>query len=49
LLARLDDALRNACSSAQCEAVAALVGIRRDLFPDALPYQPSMHSSEAAQ
>lgn len=49
LLARLDDALRNACSSAQCEAVAALVGIRRDLFPDALPYQPSMHSNEAAQ
>jgi uncharacterized membrane protein YccC len=49
LLAHLDDALRNACAHAQREAVAALVGIRRDLFPHALPYQASMQASEAAR
>lgn len=38
LLARLDETLRAACASAQREAVAALVGIRRDMFPAAPPY-----------
>jgi uncharacterized membrane protein YccC len=49
LLAQLDDTLRSACAAAQREAVAALVGIRRDLFPDALPYQPFLHSNKAAR
>lgn len=38
LLSRLDETLRAACASAQREAVAALVGIRRDMFPAAPPY-----------
>jgi uncharacterized membrane protein YccC len=45
LLASLDNALRAVCddmtSSAQSDAVAALAGIRRDLFPTAAAYAPS--------
>jgi uncharacterized membrane protein YccC len=45
LLASLDNALRSvsaaAQSVAQVDALAALAGIRRDMFPDAPPYQPS--------
>lgn len=45
LLASLDNALRSVSaaqgSSARRDALAALAGIRRDLFPQALPYQPS--------
>jgi uncharacterized membrane protein YccC len=48
LLGRVDDALRGACAFAQREAVAALVGIRRDLFPDAPPYRPAHIRMEAA-
>jgi uncharacterized membrane protein YccC len=49
LLARLDDTLRDACVLSQRAAVAALVGIRRDLFPDALPYRSSTDSKELAR
>jgi len=45
LLASLDNALRSVsaaqASTAQRDALAALAGIRRDLFPAAPPYQPS--------
>jgi uncharacterized membrane protein YccC len=45
LLASLDNALRSVSaaqgSTARRDALAALAGIRRDLFPQALPYQPS--------
>jgi uncharacterized membrane protein YccC len=45
LLVSLDNALRSVCAAApsqgQVDAVAALSGIRRDLFPHAAPYQPS--------
>jgi uncharacterized membrane protein YccC len=45
LLAALDNALRALCEGvrdeAQREALAALTGMRRDLFPQAPPYQPS--------
>jgi uncharacterized membrane protein YccC len=45
LLASLDNAMRSVCAAApsdgQREALAALAGIRRDLFPRAAPYQPS--------
>jgi hypothetical protein len=45
LLASLDNALRAVCAAvggpAQRDAVAALAGIRRDLFPDAAPYASS--------
>ncbi|XYJ10413.1 FUSC family protein [Telluria sp. B2] len=45
LLASLDNALRSVSaaqgSNAQRDALSALAGIRRDLFPQALPYQPS--------
>ncbi len=45
LLASLDNALRSVCeevvSAAQRQAVAALAGIRRDLFPRAAAYAPS--------
>jgi uncharacterized membrane protein YccC len=45
LLASLDNALRSVCAAAagapRAEALAALAGIRRDLFPGAPPYQPS--------
>lgn len=45
LLASLDNALRSVgaaqASDARRDALAALAGIRRDLFPQALPYQPS--------
>nr|WP_267874644.1 MULTISPECIES: FUSC family protein [unclassified Massilia] len=45
LLASIDNALRSvsaaADSSARRDALAALAGIRRDLFPQAAPYEPS--------
>jgi uncharacterized membrane protein YccC len=45
LLASLDNALRSVCacaeSNSQRKGVAALTGIRRDLFPQAAPYEPS--------
>jgi len=45
LLASIDNALRSvsavAASSARRDALAALAGIRRDLFPQAAPYEPS--------
>ena len=45
LLASIDNALRSVSaaqtSTAQRDALAALAGIRRDLFPAAPPYQPS--------
>ncbi len=45
LLDAIDNALRALCDgardAAQREALAALTGIRRDLFPQAPPYQPS--------
>jgi uncharacterized membrane protein YccC len=45
LLAALDNALRSVCaapaSNSRRDAVAALAGIRRDLFPHAVAYQPS--------
>jgi uncharacterized membrane protein YccC len=45
LLAALDNALRSVCaapaSNSRRDAVAALAGIRRDLFPQAAAYQPS--------
>jgi hypothetical protein len=44
LLGAIDNALRAICEgtqdAAQREALAALTGIRRDLFPQAAPYQP---------
>ena len=45
LLASIDNALRSVSaagnSEARRDALAALAGIRRDLFPQALPYEPS--------
>jgi uncharacterized membrane protein YccC len=45
LLVSLDNALRSVCqaqpSKGQVDAVAALTGIRRDMFPEMPPYQPS--------
>ena len=45
LLASIDNALRSVSaagsSDARRDALAALAGIRRDLFPQALPYEPS--------
>jgi len=45
LLASIDNALRSVSaaqtSTAQRDALAALAGIRRDMFPEAPPYQPS--------
>jgi uncharacterized membrane protein YccC len=45
LLVSLDNALRSVCAAApsesQRDAISALAGIRRDLFPHAAPYQPS--------
>jgi uncharacterized membrane protein YccC len=45
LLASLDNALRSVGaaeqSGARCDALASLAGMRRDMFPDAPPYQPS--------
>ena len=35
------EASRRASSTAQRDALAALAGIRRDMFPEAPPYQPS--------
>jgi uncharacterized membrane protein YccC len=46
LLGALDNALRAICEGtqdpAQREALAALTGIRRDLFPKAAPYEPAL-------
>lgn len=48
LLASIDEALRAVCchehgnDDVRCEALAALTGIRRDLFPNAAPYEPSL-------
>jgi uncharacterized membrane protein YccC len=46
LLDTLDNALRALCAgqrdAAQREALAALTGMRRDLFPKAAPYAPSL-------
>jgi uncharacterized membrane protein YccC len=46
LLDALDNSLRAICEGAQDafqrEALAALTGIRRDLFPQAAPYQPAL-------
>jgi uncharacterized membrane protein YccC len=45
LLASLDNALRSVSaaeqSGAQRDALASLAGMRRDMFPEAPPYQPS--------
>jgi uncharacterized membrane protein YccC len=45
LLDALDNALRALCDgthdASQREALAALTGVRRDLFPSAAPYQPA--------
>lgn len=45
LLASIDNALRSvsaaASANARRDALAALAGIRRDLFPQAVPYEPS--------
>lgn len=51
LLDRLDDALHAACALARddaARAVAALVGIRRGLFPDAPPYRAAAASASAS-
>jgi uncharacterized membrane protein YccC len=49
LLGALDNALRATCEgmrdAAQREALAALTGIRRDLFPQAAPYQPAFNTA----
>jgi len=48
LLTNIDDALRavsgheNGANDVRCEALAALTGMRRDLFPNAAPYEPSL-------
>jgi ABC-type arginine transport system permease subunit len=46
LLDTLDNALRAVCAgqrdAAQREALAALTGMRRDLFPKAAAYAPSL-------
>jgi uncharacterized membrane protein YccC len=46
LLDTLDNALRAICDGArdafQAEALAALTGMRRDLFPAAAPYEPAV-------
>jgi hypothetical protein len=45
LLVSLDNALRSVAaappSKARTDALVALAGLRRDLFPNAPPYQPS--------
>jgi uncharacterized membrane protein YccC len=50
LLDRLDASLRAVCAAPpgppQREAVVALAGIRRDLFPAAAPYQPAIRAEE---
>jgi uncharacterized membrane protein YccC len=49
LLEALDNALRATCEGtrdeAQREALAALTGIRRDLFPQAASYQPALDTA----
>ena len=49
LLATLDNALRAICAgtrdASQREALAALTGMRRDLFPKAAPYQPALNTA----
>ncbi|MDX3905493.1 MAG: FUSC family protein [Pigmentiphaga sp.] len=51
LLQRLDATMRAACALApspeQRDAVAALGGIRRDLYPDAADYQPASSNLES--
>ena len=51
LLDAVDNALRAICEgtrdAAQREALAALTGIRRDLFPWAAPYQPALMTATA--
>jgi uncharacterized membrane protein YccC len=52
LLAGIDGALRavssheNGGDDVRCEALAALTGMRRDLFPNAAPYEPSLVTAE---
>jgi uncharacterized membrane protein YccC len=52
LLASIDEALRaasgheNGNDEVRYEALAALTGIRRDLFPNAAPYEPSLVTAE---
>lgn len=52
LLASIDGALRAICGhehgadGVRCEALAALTGMRRDLFPNAAPYEPSLVTTE---
>jgi len=45
LLASIDNALRSVSAAGPCDArrdaLAALAGLRRDLFPHAIPYEPS--------
>jgi len=48
LLEKIDQTLRGICSTPpfpmRNEALAAVAGIRRDLFPEAVPYQPELQS-----
>lgn len=50
LLGQIDQALYRAANihshAQQSNAIAALAGIRRDLFPDALPYSPLTEGSK---
>jgi hypothetical protein len=50
LLDHTDDTLRAVCavpaSSEQRDAVVALAGIRRDLFPHAPPYRAERHAEK---
>jgi uncharacterized membrane protein YccC len=51
LLSSVDDALRAVCAhergedAPRAEALAALTGLRRDLFPKAAPYEPALVSN----
>jgi uncharacterized membrane protein YccC len=51
LLASIDDALRAVCGhensadDVRSEALVALTGMRRDLFPNAAPYEPALVSA----
>jgi uncharacterized membrane protein YccC len=51
LLGQLDEALRDVCGAdpgeAQRDAIAALTGIRRGLFPKASPYRPGPQTEPA--
>jgi uncharacterized membrane protein YccC len=52
LLAALDNALRAICAgthdAAQATALASLTSVRRDLFPGALPWQPTLAEKSVA-